>query len=183
MVKRYDKIPMKFTGGKKYKDSVSWKEEWENSRLAPDNYMNICFDPIAENESFARVVAAAFMTQLDPVLEEVDDVKTAVSEAVTNCVIHGYPDAGMKGAKLSNSGRIHMECFLKNMKLYISIKDHGVGIENIEKAMEPLFTTKPDLERSGMGFAFMEAFMDELHVESRPDAGTTVYMCKQIGGQ
>ena len=115
------------------------------------------------------------MTQLDPLLEEMDDVKTAVSEAVTNCIIHGYQ--GLEQRKM----RIHMECFRCANELYVLIEDFGVGIENISQAMEPLFTTKPDMERSGMGFAFMEAFMDELFVESQIGNGTKVYMSKRIG--
>ena len=111
------------------------------------NEMEVVFDSRSENEGFARVAVAAFMTQMDPVLEEVADVKTAVSEAVTNSIIH------------------------------------GVGIENVEQAMEPLYTTRPDMDRSGMGFAFMEAFMDEVQVESVPGKGTTVWMKKTTGGE
>ena len=138
------------------------------------NRFKMEMEALSENEGFARVVVAAFMTQLDPLLEEMDDVKTAVSEAVTNCIIHGYQ--GLEQRKM----RIHMECFRCANELYVLIEDFGVGIENISQAMEPLFTTKPDMERSGMGFAFMEAFMDTVEVESSPGKGTRVYMEKEI---
>lgn len=137
-----------------------------------DNNVEIIFDAISENEGFARMVAAAFVTKLDPTLEELSDVKTAVSEAVTNCIVHGYE---------GREGKVYMTLGLKDNELTIEIKDEGVGIENIHRAMEPLFTTKPELERSGMGFSFMEAFMDELKVYSRKQKGTTVIMKKMIG--
>ncbi|MBD5540799.1 MAG: anti-sigma F factor [Lachnospiraceae bacterium] len=140
------------------------------------NRMELKFMPLSENEGFARVAVAAFMTQLDPTLEETEDVKTAVSEAVTNSIIHGYE-------KKEEGQQVIIEAYLTKKRIHIRIEDRGVGIENIGKAMEPLFTTKPELERSGMGFAFMEAFMDELYVESAPGKGTVVYMSKQIGGQ
>ena len=200
---------------------------WKEKKLASDNYVELEFDAIPENEGFARVVVAAFMAQLDPLLEEVDDVKTAVSEAVTNCIIHGYGDYSRKnkekkyGLLKENDSRenddrencnrenatrenhntdkngrekgerdnhnenenrmVHMECFRCQNELYVLIEDTGIGIDDIKQAMEPLFTTKPDMERSGMGFAFMEAFMDELYVESQKDVGTKVYMSKRIG--
>ncbi len=137
-----------------------------------DNNVEIIFDAISENEGFARMVAAAFVTKLDPTLEELSDVKTAVSEAVTNCIVHGYE---------GREGKVYMTLGLKDNELTIEIRDEGVGIENIHRAMEPLFTTKPELERSGMGFSFMEAFMDELKVYSRKQKGTTVIMKKMIG--
>ena len=124
------------------------------------NEMEVVFDSRSENEGFARVAVAAFMTQMDPVLEEVADVKTAVSEAVTNSIIHGYEGR--------TSGKI-------------TVKDQGIGIENVEQAMEPLYTTRPDMDRSGMGFAFMEAFMDTVEVESKVGEGTSVKMTKTIG--
>lgn len=136
------------------------------------NEMEIIFDSRSENEGFARVAVAAFMTQLNPTLEEVADVKTAVSEAVTNAVIHGYENEVHK---------ISVVCSISGRTLEISVQDQGRGIGNIEQAMQPMFTTKPELERSGMGFAFMEAFMDELFVESAPGQGTTVKMKKTIG--
>lgn len=158
------------------KQNGVWNNQWQKDMADADNKMKLTFVPLPENEGFARVAVAAFMTQLNPVLEEVDDVKTAVSEAVTNSIIHGYESDRM-------DKEILLEAYLKGNGLHIKIEDWGVGIENIGKAMEPLFTTKPELERSGMGFAFMEAFMDELYVESEPGKGTTVYMSKQIGGQ
>lgn len=166
---------------------------WKEKKLASDNYMELEFDAIPENEGFARVVVAAFMAQLDPLLEEIDDVKTAVSEAVTNCIIHGYgysddnrENGGSEKSKSDNNKEnenrmVHMECFRCQNELYVLIEDTGIGIDDIKQAMEPLFTTKPDMERSGMGFAFMEAFMDELYVESQKDMGTKVYMSKRIG--
>lgn len=133
--------------------------------------MKLEFDAISENEGLARVVVAAFLTRLDPTLEQLQDVKTAVSEAVTNAVIHGYEEKG---------GRIRMLAILEKGQLKISIEDEGVGIEDISKAMQPLFTTKPEGERSGMGFSFMEAFMDRVEVESSPGNGTTVHMWKSF---
>ena len=137
-----------------------------------ENEMELVFESRSVNEGFARVAVAAFMTQLNPTLEEVSDVKTAVSEAVTNAIIHGYEKEVEK---------IWIRCHLSEQTLYIEVEDHGKGIENIEKAMEPLFTTKPELERSGMGFSFMEAFMDEIKVESSLGKGTIVKMQKVIG--
>jgi anti-sigma F factor len=135
------------------------------------NEMKIEFDSKSCNEGFARVAVAAFLTQLDPTLEEVSDVKTAVSEAVTNCIIHGYENEVYK---------IKVECRIKENEIEIMVIDTGKGIENIERAREPLFTTKPELDRSGMGFAFMEAFMDEIEVTSEVGQGTSVYMKKVI---
>ncbi|MDO4345460.1 MAG: anti-sigma F factor [Eubacteriales bacterium] len=136
------------------------------------NEMTIEFDSRSCNESFARVAVAAFMTQLNPTLEEVADVKTALSEAVTNAIVHGYENQVEK---------IIVRCSISGNLLTISVRDTGKGIEDVAKAMEPLFTTKPDTERSGMGFAFMEAFMDEVAVESALGEGTTVNMKKRIG--
>ena len=136
------------------------------------NEMELVFDSRSSNEGFARVTVSAFMTQLNPTLEEVSDVKTAISEAVTNAIIHGYENEVHK---------IKIHCRLEGKILYIEVSDEGKGIENVEQAMEPLFTTKPELERSGMGFAFMEAFMDKLEVVSEMGKGTTVYMEKIIG--
>lgn len=135
------------------------------------NAMKVEFDSISANEAFARVTVAAFMTQMNPSMEEVADVKTAVSEAVTNAIIHGY---GNEVHKITISGEIEGDW------LTLQITDQGVGIEDIEKAMEPMYTTRPELERSGMGFLFMEAFMDEVKVESEPGDGTTVTLRKQI---
>lgn len=136
-----------------------------------ENEMKIEFDSRSCNEGFVRVAVAAFLTQLNPTLEEVSDVKTAVSEAVTNSIIHGYENEIHK---------ISITCRISSNQMEITVEDFGRGIENIEQAMEPLFTTKPDQDRSGMGFAFMEAFMDELHVESSPMQGTKVIMIKNI---
>ena len=136
------------------------------------NEMELVFDSKSVNEGFARVAVAAFMTQLNPTLEEVADVKTAVSEAVTNAIIHGYE---------KEIDKIRIRCHMTEHTLYIEIEDHGKGIENVDQAMQPLFTTKPELERSGMGFSFMEAFMDEISVESELGRGTLVKMQKEIG--
>ena len=136
------------------------------------NEMQLIFDSRSSNESFARVTVAAFMTSLNPTVEEVSDVKTAVSKAVTNAIIHGYE---------SEVHNIYIRCRTEGKTLYLEIEDEGKGIEDVKQAMEPLFTTKPELERSGMGFSFMEAFMDKLEVESVPGKGTTVKMEKTIG--
>lgn len=136
------------------------------------NEMELIFDSSSSNESFARVAVAAFMTRMNPTLEEVADVKTAVSEAVTNAVIHGYGQG---------PGKIRIHCTVEEKTIYIEVADEGIGIEDVEKAMEPLYTTRPELDRSGMGFAFMEAFMDSLRVESAPGKGTKVHMKKTIG--
>lgn len=136
------------------------------------NEMQLIFDSRSSNESFARVTVAAFMTSLNPTVEEVSDVKTAVSEAVTNAVIHGYEN------EVHN---IYIRCRTEGRTLYLEIEDEGKGIEDVRQAMEPLFTTKPELDRSGMGFSFMEAFMDSLEVVSAPGKGTTVKMKKTIG--
>lgn len=136
------------------------------------NEMELIFDSRSANESFARVTVAAFMTSLNPTIEEVSDVKTALSEAVTNAIIHGYENE-------VHNIRIH--CQIKDQTLYVEVTDYGKGIEDVKKAMEPLFTTRPELDRSGMGFSFMEAFMDTLEVESETGKGTTVKMAKTIG--
>lgn len=136
------------------------------------NEMQLIFDSRSSNESFARVAVAAFMTALNPTVEEVSDVKTAVSEAVTNAVIHGYEN------EVKN---IYIRCRTEGKTLYLEIEDKGKGIEDVKQAMEPLFTTKPELDRSGMGFSFMEAFMDRLEVTSVPGQGTVVRMQKTIG--
>ncbi len=129
------------------------------------------FDAISENEGLARMVISAFLTRLDPTLEQLQDVKTAVSEAVTNAVIHGYEEKG---------GKILMHAQLEDGQLKLAIVDKGVGIEDVAQAMQPLFTTRPEGERSGMGFSFMEAFMDRVEVESSPGKGTTVHMWKSF---
>ncbi len=136
-----------------------------------ENEMKLEFLSKSNNESFARIAVAAFATQLDPTIEELADIKTAVSEAVTNCIIHGYED---------KEGIIKMECRLFANSIEIEISDNGKGIEDIEKAKEPLYTSKSDLERSGMGFTIMESFMDEMKVESVLGVGTKVTMKKMI---
>ena len=144
------------------------------------NEMKIVFDSRPENEGLARVAVAAFCTQLNPTLEEVSDLKTAVSEAVTNCIIHAYEGKVQKiEVRCRMQGRVIIFSFFLFSKH--DVIDKGIGIENISKAMEPMFTTKPEKDRSGMGFTFMEAFMDEVTVESQVGDGTTVHMKKTIG--
>ena len=137
-----------------------------------NNEMEIRFDSRSENEGFARVSVASFLTQLNPTVEEVADVKTAVSEAVASGLIHGYEQR-------VETVRIH--CSIENQLFTVEISDRGKGIANVEKAMEPMFTTKPEDDRSGMGFSFMEAFMDSVEVESKVGEGTSVKMTKTIG--
>ena len=145
------------------------------------NEMHLTFDAISVNEAFARIAVAAFGKPLNPTIEEISDIKTAVSEAVTNAIIHGY-DAEYESENPSEEmPQIYMRCLIEEDVLLVEVKDTGKGIENIEQAMEPLFTTKPDMDRSGMGFAFMEAFMDDLEVISVPGMGTTVQMKKKLG--
>ena len=136
------------------------------------NKVHLEFDSKSVNEIFARVTVAAVSTHLNPIMEEISDIKTAVSEAVTNAIVHGYE---------GKEGTIYMDVEISGNKLSLRIHDDGVGIADVEKAMEPLFTTRPQEERAGMGFMFMEAFMDDLRVESEPGAGTTVFMEKTIG--
>ena len=140
--------------------------------MGNSNEMTIIFDSRPENEGLARVAAAAFCTQLNTTLEEVADLKPAVSEAVTNCIIHGYQGEVHK---------IRMKCVRKERTIYLDIEDDGIGIADVEKAMEPLYTTRADQDRSGMGFTFMEAFMDEVKVTSQVGKGTCVHMSKKIG--
>ena len=136
-----------------------------------ENEMKLEFISKSNNEAFARITVAAFASQLDPTIEELSDIKTAVSEAATNSIIHGYED------KL---GTIKIEAKLYDNELTVEISDNGKGIENIEIAKQPLYTTKPNLERSGMGFTIMESFMDEVDVESIIGLGTKVTMKKSI---
>lgn len=136
------------------------------------NEMEVIFDSCSANERFARVAVAAFMTQLNPTVEEVSDVKTAVSEAVTNSIIHGYDNQIQK---------ISVRCQIMENVFIVIVKDEGRGIADVEAAMMPMFTTKPEQDRSGMGFSFMEAFMDKVEVESEPGHGTIVRMEKTIG--
>lgn len=137
-----------------------------------ENRMRLEFNAVSVNEGFARVAVSAFFAQLNPTLDEIEDVKTAVSEAVTNSIIHGYGE---------KEGTVIVSCTYHGNDSEVVVMDSGVGIADIEKSMEPFFTTKPELERSGMGFAFMEAFMDEVKVESEPFKGTKVTMKKRFG--
>lgn len=136
-----------------------------------DNTMNLEFSSLSENEGFARVVAAAFATQLNPTAAELAEIKTAVSEAVTNAIIHGYENT---------VGTVRIEAKIHKNTLEISVIDYGWGIADIDEARKPLFTGKPELERSGMGFSIMESFMDSVKVVSRLGEGTTVKMTKRI---
>lgn len=129
-------------------------------------------EALSKNEEFARVTVAVFAARLNPTMEEVNDLKTAVSEAVTNAVIHGYQGEG---------GIIYLEVKICEQEITVTVQDTGIGIVDVKKAMEPMFTTDPDGERSGMGFSFMEAFMDQVDVQSAPGEGTTVVMKKKIG--
>lgn len=137
-----------------------------------DNKIKIEFESKSQNEGFARVAIAAFVSQLDPTLEELTDVKTAVSEAVTNSIIHGYEG--------NADGIIQIEAEIKDNEVKIIVSDFGKGIKDIEKAKEPLYTSRPDLERSGMGFTVMETFMDSIEVESTEGKGTRVVLTKKF---
>ncbi len=137
-----------------------------------DNEMRLTFQAKSCNEALARMTVAAFLTPLNPTLEELADTKTAVSEAVTNAIIHGYGD---------ENGVVELWCARKGAEVLFHVKDTGAGIPDIAAAMEPMYTTKPEMERSGMGFSFMEAFTDELSVESAVGEGTVVKMKKIIG--
>lgn len=145
--------------------------KWEDEVQEYDNEMNLEFDSCSKNESFARMVISAFAAQLDPTLEELADIKTAVSEAVTNAVIHGYENG---------KGKIRIRAWITQNILITEIIDTGIGIADIGKAMEPFYTSKPEQERSGMGFSFMSAFMDTLEVRSEPGKGTSIKMKKKI---
>ncbi|MGL5380852.1 anti-sigma F factor [Clostridium sp.] len=137
-----------------------------------DNKVSIELMSISQNEGFARVAVAAFVSQLDPTVEEISDVKTAVSEAVTNSIIHGYNN--------KKEGIIKIGAYIRDTELTITVEDFGMGIEDINQAREPLYTSKPELERSGMGFTVMETFMDSLTVESKKGQGTKVVMKKKF---
>ena len=137
------------------------------------NRFEIEFSALSQNEAFARLCISAFLLPLDPTVNEMSDIKTAVSEAVTNSIIHGYDGIG---------GMVYMSAETDENIVYIEIRDKGRGIEDIEAARKPLFTTKPDCERSGMGFTIMEAFMDKITVVSEKDKGTKVTMTKKLRG-
>ena len=139
--------------------------------MSYENEMTLKFKSLSENESFARVCVASFVSILNPSIEQIADIKTAVSEAVTNCVVHAYPN---------KIGEIVINAKIKGQTLYISIIDFGVGIKDIERAKEAFYTTKPDSERSGMGFTVMESFMDEMSVKSKLGQGTEVILVKRL---
>ena len=139
--------------------------------MAEQNHMQVIFDAKSVNESLARMVVTAFMTDMNPTLEQVSDVKTAVSEAVTNEIIHGYEN---------KEDSVELCCDRDGQQLIVTVEDHGVGIADVERARNPFYTTKPELERSGMGFTFMEAFMDKVEVCSQLGVGTKVVMWKYI---
>ena len=139
--------------------------------MSQHNEMQISFLSLAENESFARVVIAAFAVQMSPTVSEIADIKTAVSEAVTNAIVHGYEGC---------TGNVVMRARMDDRWLTVEIQDEGKGIANVEQAMEPFYTSHPEQERSGMGFAVMQTFMDDLQVDSAPGKGTTVRMRKRI---
>ena len=136
-----------------------------------ENETRVFFASKSENERFARLFVSGFLTPLDPTVSEITEIKTAVSEAVTNAIIHGYAE---------QIGNIELFCAYKENKIYLEVADNGSGIENITLAREPLYTSKPDMERSGMGFTIMEAFMDHIHIESETGTGTRIYMEKTL---
>ena len=155
-----------------YKDKNIEKDIYNNNEnIVYKNKVNIELDSISTNEAFARMATVAFLAPLDPTIDELSDIKTAVSEAVTNCIIHGYEN---------KKSKIYMCMTIDNNKFKIEIVDNGIGIKDIDKAMEPMYTTKIDEDRSGMGFCFMEAFMDDLKVESEVGKGTKIIMTKYI---
>ena len=147
-------------------------EDKKEELQVPGDHFALEIDSDSRNEEFARVVTAVFLSRLNPTLEELDDVKTAVSEAVTNAVIHGYG---------GEHGIVRLEGWTEEQEFTVRVRDEGRGIRNIQQAMEPMFTTDTTGERSGMGFSFMEAFMDQVQVESEPGKGTIVTMKKKIG--
>ena len=163
------------------------KQEEKKISRGYDNELRMEFDAISCNEGFARMAVSAFIAPLNPTMEEMADVKTAVSEAVTNAIIHGYGNVQgyvpgrMQCPREISSGKVRMHCRIEGDVLLVEIEDNGRGIDNVEQALEPLFTTKPELERSGMGFAFMEAFMDDLQVLSAAEMGCKVVMEKKLG--
>ena len=137
------------------------------------NEMHIRFLSLSQNEAFARVAVGAFASQMNATLSDIADIKTAVSEAVTNAIIHGYNEG---------SGVVEVSCFIDGLKIEVRVKDFGAGISDVLEARKPFYTTKPELDRSGMGFTVMETFMDEVIVESKEGSGTTVRMIKKIKG-
>ncbi|GIM31356.1 anti-sigma F factor [Paraclostridium bifermentans] len=137
-----------------------------------NNIVEVKFSARSENESFARVIVASFAAKLDPTLDEIADIKTAVSEAVTNSIIHGYDEDETKF--------VNIRCEIEDREITITVEDTGNGIEDLDMAMQPLYTSKPELERSGMGFTVMESFMDKVAVSSKKGEGTKVIMKKKI---
>ncbi|MCL6631258.1 MAG: anti-sigma F factor [Alicyclobacillus herbarius] len=142
-----------------------------NTKVAVENYLRLQFPARSENESLARVAVASFAAQLDPTMEQLTELKTAVSEAVTNAIIHGYEDC---------PGEVRIECSIREGVVEIVVEDDGVGIADIAQAKQPLYTSRPELERSGMGITIMENFVDELVIESIPEHGTKVRMRKRM---
>ena len=136
------------------------------------NILEVKFSAKSENESLSRVIVASFAAKLDPTLDELSDIKTAVSEAVTNAIIHGYDE--------DESKFVYLRCEINDRTMKVVVEDRGNGIEDVEQAMQPMYTSKPELERSGMGFSFMESFMDQLDVISIKGEGTKVVMTKTI---
>lgn len=139
--------------------------------MEQQNHMQVIFDAKSENEGLARMIVTAFLAEMNPTLEQIADVKTAVSEAVTNAIIHGYDN---------EQESVQLSCDRDGQQLVVTVEDHGIGIADIDQAMQPFYTTKPQFERSGMGFAFMEAFMDRIEVQSGLGEGTKVVMWKYI---
>ena len=139
--------------------------------MSSQNKMKLIFSSLSENESFARNVVACFALKLNPSVSQMSDIKTAVSEAVTNAIVHGYPNA---------VGEINLEAEIIDESIHINVIDFGIGIKNLKEALEPFFTTKEDEERSGMGFTIMKNFMDSVDVESIEGKGTKVYMIKNL---
>lgn len=170
-------------------ETLKTENNQTETRAGMKNEMEIVFDAVSSNESFARTAVAAFAAHMNPTMEELADIKTAVSEAVTNAIIHGYENfygysrhgESQPAYFIIHPGKVKIHCTLENGILTVEITDNGKGIADLDKAMEPLYTTRPELERSGMGFAFMEAFMDELDVKSVVGRGTCVHMKKKLG--
>jgi stage II sporulation protein AB (anti-sigma F factor) len=136
------------------------------------NEMKLQFSALSQNESFARVTVAAFIAQLDPTMDELTEIKTVVSEAVTNAIIHGYEN--------DPNGIVYIQVSIEDSLIELTVKDSGLGIVDVDEARQPLFTTKPELERSGMGFTIMENFMDEVEVHTQPGRGTEVRLRKHL---
>ena len=137
-----------------------------------ENYLCVKFPALPENESLARIIASAFILKLNPTLQDSEDIKTAVSEAVTNSIIHGYSS--------TEDGEVELKIWIDDRKINISVKDSGEGIEDIDMARRPFYTSRPELDRSGMGFTIMENFMDEVQIDSKPLMGTTITMTKIV---